>query len=119
MQLNQSKFARSRSVTVSKHDLSFFNNPLQAGDAVELQKHKENADKAVATRDKQIEQQQQQNQMLMERLRNAKKNAGQASGFVKNPFGNKRKNKANKKKQFTPTRLRDSTVEMAPMRNNR
>ena len=33
----------------------------------------------------------------MERLRNAKKNAGQASGFVKNPFGNKRKNKANKK----------------------
>ena len=35
--------------------------------------------------------------------------------------GNKRKNKANKKKQFTPTRLRDDSaaVEMAPMRNNR
>ena len=117
--LKQSRLARYGNSMHSKHDLSFHNNPLMAGDAAKLQKHKENADLAVATRDKQIEQQQQQNQMLMERLRNAKKNAGQASGFVKNPFGNKRKNKANKKKQFTPTRLRDSTVEMAPMRNNR
>merc|ERR1712178_407349 len=119
--LKQSRLARYGDSMHSKHDLSFHNNPLMAGDAVKLQKHKENADKAVATRDKQIEQQQQQTQMLMERLRNAKKNAGQASGFVKNPFGNKRKNKANKKKQFTPTRLRDDSaaVEMAPMRNNR
>ena len=59
--LKQSRLARSRSGTSSKHDLSFFNNPLMAGNAVELQKHKENADKAVAKRDKQIEQQQQQN----------------------------------------------------------
>ena len=104
---------------VRKSDISLHNNPLMAGDAVKLQQHKENADRAVADRDKQIEEQQQQNKLLLERLRNAKKTAGKTGGFSKNPLTNKRKNKGNRKKEFTPQRMRDdSSVEMAPIRKN-
>jgi len=109
------------SQSISKADLSFFNNPLMAGDAVKLQKHKENADKAVADRDKQLQEQQEQNRMLLQRLRDAKKNQGQGAFSKKNTLANKRKAKANKKKQFTPQRMRDDSdvIEMAPIRNIR
>ena len=109
------------SQSISKADLSFFNNPLMAGDAVKLQKHKENADKAVADRDKQLQEQQEQNRMLLQRLRDAKKNQGQGAFGKKNTLANKRKGKANKKKQFTPQRMRDDSdvIEMAPIRNIR
>ena len=92
-----------------------------AGDAVKLQKHKEDADKAVADRDKQLREQHEQNRMLLQRLRDAKKNQGQGAFGKKNPLANKRKGKGNKnkKKQFTPQRMRDDSdvIEMAPIRN--
>merc|ERR1711937_1102281 len=88
--LRNSRLGRQDSRGSSKLDLSFQNNPLMVGDSVNMQNHKENADKKVAERDKQLKNQQEQNKMLMERLRNAKKDARKTIGFVKNPLGLKR-----------------------------
>ena len=72
--LKQSRLARHGTSMHSKTDLSFHNNPLMAGDAMKLHKHKENADKAVAERDQQIQQQQEQNKMLKELINRYEKN---------------------------------------------
>ena len=61
--LKQSRLVQYTSSMHSKQ-IYRFTTTFNAGDAVKLQKHKKR--QAVATRDKQIEQQQQQNQMLME-----------------------------------------------------
>ena len=55
---------RLDSESARNSDISLHNNPLMAGDAEKLHQHKERADKAVADRDKQIEEQQQQNKRI-------------------------------------------------------
>ena len=89
------------SESISKADLSFFNNPLMAGDAVKLQKHKEDADKAVADRDKQLREQHEQNRMLLQRLRDAKKNQGQGAFGKKEPASKQTERKRKQKQKET------------------